>query len=129
MVVGRVVQRRVIQYLVARAKPRFTKYIASEYGEVAAFATGIGISVGVGDYYGAFTGATDFIGGKPPGGRNPPFGYYPGGPLNGPSNGTFHETLRPNNSKYRNYSGKKRRNNCYCGRKKFSKRKYRGRIR
>ncbi len=129
MVLRRVIQRRIVQSLVARAKPRFTKYITSQYGEVAGFAAGVAISVGAGDYYGAFTGAADYLGGKPPGGRNPPFGYFPGAGLNGPTNGSFNQALRPVQYRYRNRRNSKYTRGCACCCKRRKQHSFRRRRR
>ncbi len=125
MVVSRVVRRYVVQQLAKKSKPFIQRYVTSQYGEIAGFAVGTAISVGVGDYYGAFTGASDYIGDKPPGGRNPPFGYYPGGTVNGQTNGTFHKTLRTNQYFTNPRRGKIGHNPCVvceCGKQKRPKR-------
>ncbi len=95
-----VARRVIVQQLVKRGKSRFVKYVTDEYGQFAGGAAGVAISISVGDYYGAFTGITGNFGNNPPDRRNPPFGYLEGAQtLDGPSNGAFHQALRPTRSK------------------------------
>ncbi len=125
MVVGRIAKRYILQQLVKRGKPGFTKYVSQEYGQIAGSIAGIALSVGVGDYYGAITGVTGKFGAGPPDERNPPFGYLGEG-LNGPPNGAFrkaHSTKVYSNRNRRNRSNIRDSEKCCCVKQKSS---YRG---
>ncbi len=126
LAVGKIVQRYVVQQLVKRGKSRFVNYVTQEYGQLAGGAAGIALSVSVGDYYGALTGITGNFGNNPPDRRNPPFGYLEGdAPVNGPTNGSFNQALRPVQSgKYyrRSKARFKRRKCCPCKPKRSSQR-------
>ncbi len=133
MVVRRIAQRYIVQRMVKTAKPYIVKHVTQGYGEIAGLAVGVGISIAAGDYYGAFTGASDYLGGKPPNSRNPPFGYYPGeGGVNvGTTSSQFQKTLRPSHIVYRSKRSYRKRNYCECRRRsakstvRRSRRRYR----
>ncbi len=94
--VGARIGTRIVQQLVKSQRGRIKNYLTQEYGQFIGGAAGVAISIGVGDYYGALTGITGNYGNEPPDKRNPPFGYLEGDALNGPTNGSFSKTLRPN---------------------------------
>ncbi len=119
MVIRRVIQRYAVQQLVKRAKPGITQYFAREYGQFIGGAAGVALSVSVGDYYGALTGITGNFGNNPPDRRNPPFGYLEGNEINGQTNYSFHQTLRP--TRFTKYNRRSRRKPCYCGSGKYGK--------
>ncbi len=97
LVLGSAIKYAIRQRLATTAKPYIVKHVTAGYGELAGGIAGVGISIAIGDYYGAFTGITGNIGNKPPNGRNPPFGYLERREgLNGPTNGTFNQTYRAN---------------------------------
>ncbi len=112
--------RPIVQRLAQVGKPFIQRYVTKNYGEIAGTAAGIAISLSVGDYYGAFSGITGNSGDEPPGGRNPPFGYYPGEGVNGKGNGTQYQTY--NSVQYsNNRRGRKKR---YCACRRYTSRKY-----
>ncbi len=97
-----------VQQLSQRYGSRIQNYARSQYGEVGASIAGIGLSYLSGqDIYTAINKGIG--GGKPPDGRNPPFGYFDGTDgLNGPTNGTFSQTLRSVSYFANNYRRKRR---------------------
>ncbi len=124
--------RPILQRLVKVGKPFATRYITTQYGAIAGQIAGVAISVGIGDYSGAFTGLADYYRGRPPARGNPPFGYFDGGEVVGPPNGPFFETLRsvsyrPNRygNKRDHKSCKRCRRKCCRPRQRSSSRKYR----
>ncbi len=130
MVIGRAATRYVKQRLVTAAKPRITSYISQEYGQIAGAAAGIALSVSVGDYYGALTGISGKFGDSPPDDRAPPFGYLSEGDgLNGPTHGTFHQTLRPTEYRNNRSRDKYKYKLCKCRKGKRQRRSRRGRRR
>ena len=107
-----------LQQLASRYGGRATRYAKEEYGQIAGsiVGTAIGIAAG-GDFIGSIS--KNFGGDKPPNERNPPFGYFDQtgrDGLNGPSNGAFHKTYRPDNFVYRNNRRYKRKytRKCSC---------------
>ncbi len=105
--------RPVIQYVAQKYGPKVASYVKTEYGQVAGsiVGTGIGIIAG-GDIITAINKGLG--GGESPYDRNPPFGYFDGaGPINGPSNGSFHQTLRPTSYKS-NFNRRVRKQHNYC---------------
>ena len=52
------IKTRILQQLVKRSKPAIVQHITAGYGELAGGIAGVGISVAIGDYYGAFQGLT-----------------------------------------------------------------------
>ncbi len=132
MVIGRVARRYFVQRMATRAKPYIRQYVKREYGEIAGLAAGVAISVGVGDYSGAFRDFGRHLEGRRPNSQNPPFGFFDGtgtDGVNGSGNGAFHQTLLPTNVNKR-YNRKYRgRNTCFCRGRKQQKPKFRSRRR
>ncbi len=118
-----------VQQLAQRGGPQFKRYVKEEYGQIAAGIAGIGLSyLSGGDYFGEIR--KNFGGDKPSNNRNPPFGYFDGSEqVNGPTNGTQYQTLRP--AVYRNYRTrnkyKYKLSKCCC--RVRQKPRYRGRRR
>ncbi len=120
------VRQKIFQHLVKRGKPVAVKYITAGYGELAGGIAGVGISVAIGDYYGAFQGLSGNNRDGPFNGRNPPFGYFEGEGINGSPPGAQYQTLRtvahkPNRIRNR---GKQLSCDCYrCLRQKHKRRR------
>ncbi len=103
--VVRKIGQRLVQQLVKRSKPAIVRSVTAGYGELAGGIAGVGISIAIGDYYGAFTGITGNRGNGETPSRNPPFGYLEGEKLNGLTSSTFNKTLLPNQ-----FGNRRRRN-------------------
>ncbi len=115
-----------IQQLAQRGGKRATRYVTQEYGQIAGSIVGTAIGIAAG---GDFTSSISkgLTGDDPYGRRDPPFGYFDGGgdEVNGSSNGSFNQTLRPTQYRYggRRYKrGRNYRAKCTCKRQKHRSR-------
>ncbi len=109
------VKHAIRQRLAQVAKPYAVRYITKHYGTMSGQIAGLGISIAVGDYYGAIKGISVPIGDKPFRDRDTPFGYYPGGKVDGQTNGSFGKALRASQYPNGKYKHRKKQQYCQCG--------------